>query len=149
MRPLGPLKRFLSILCLVAAALWLAPPARAADLSAAEAKSVRAVIEAQLAAFSANDAARAFSYASPGLREAFGSADKFMNMVRTSYPVVYRHATVAFLKPQRTDGVVVQGVHFTDGDGVLWLAVYKLERQRDRVWRISGCQLIEAEGRAA
>jgi Domain of unknown function (DUF4864) len=141
--------RFLSMLFLMSATLGFAQSTQAGDVSAADAKSVRAVIEAQLAAFTADDAPRAFSYAAPQLREAFGSADNFMTMVRNSYPVVYRHATVAFLKPEQADGVVTQGVHFTDGNGVLWLALYKLERQRDRSWRISGCQTTEAEGRAA
>ena len=127
----------------------LAFTVRAADLGAAEAKSVRAVIQSQLTAFAADDAARAFSFATPQLREAFGSADNFMRMVRSSYPVVYRPATVAFLKPQLDQGTVAQAVHFTDGSGVLWLALYTLERQPDKSWRISGCQIVQAEGRAA
>ena len=143
------MRRLISILCLVATAFWFAGPARAADLSAADAKSVRSVIQAQLAAFEADDAARAYSFATPQLREVFGNAENFLRMVRTSYPVVYRHATVAFLKPELQDGAVTQAVHFTDGNGVLWLALYRLERQRDRTWRISACQAVEAEGRAA
>jgi Domain of unknown function (DUF4864) len=127
----------------------LAVTARAADLGVGDAKSVRAAIQSQLAAFAADDAARAFSFATPQLREAFGTADNFMQMVRSSYPVVYRPATVAFLKPQIDQGTVVQAVHFTDGSGVLWLALYTLERQRDKRWRISGCQVVQAEGRAA
>lgn len=123
--------------------------AQAADLGAADTKRVRAVIEAQLAAFEADDAARAFAFATPQLREAFGSAANFMRMVRSSYPVVYRHASAAFLKPVLEDGVVTQGVHLTDGRGQLWLALYRLERQRDRSWRIAACQAVPAEGRAA
>ena len=143
------MRRFISTLCVMASLLWLAAPARAADLSVADAKSVRAVIQAQLAAFEVDDAARAFSFATPQLREVFGNPDNFMRMVRTSFPVVYRHATVAFLKPEQEDGTVTQAVHLTDGNGVLWLALYRLERQRDRSWRISGCQAVEAAGRAA
>ncbi len=123
--------------------------AQAADLGAADAKRVRGVIESQLAAFEADDAARAFSFATPQLREFFGSADNFLRLVRSSYPVVYRHASVAFLRPTLDDGVVTQGVHFTDGNGALWLALYRLERQPDRSWRISACQAVPAEGRAA
>ena len=51
---------------------------------------MRAVIEAQLDAFRKDDAARAFSLATPGIREAFGSLENFMNMVRSAYAVVYR-----------------------------------------------------------
>jgi hypothetical protein len=132
-----------------AATLGLALPSRADDLDAADASSVRAVIEAQLAAFAQDDAPRAFSFATPRLRASFGSADNFMDMVRRSYPVVYRHATVAFLKPEVADGVVMQAVHFTDDTGVLWIALYQLERQQDKSWRISGCHAVQTEGRAA
>ena len=133
----------------MSAAFWFAPPSWLAELSAADAKRVRAVIQSQLAAFAADDAPRAFAFATPQLREMFGSAENFLRMVRSSYPVVYRHATVAFLKPVLLDGAVTQAVHFTDGNGVLWLALYRLERQRDRSWRISACQAVETEGRAA
>ena len=123
--------------------------AGAADVPERDALSVRSVIQAQLAAFAADDAKRAFSYATPQLREMFGSADKFIEVVREAYPVVYRHETVAFLKPELADGMLLQGVHLTDGQGVLWLALYRMERQRDRSWRISACQLVPAQGRVA
>ena len=139
-----------SFLCWMAASvLAVAVPAAATELSAADAKSVRAVIQSQLAAFAADDAPRAFSFATPQLREMFGNAEHFMQMVRASYPVVYRPATVAFLKPEADDGAVTQAVHFTDRDGVLWLALYRLEKQADRSWRISACQMGPAQGRAA
>jgi hypothetical protein len=121
--------------------------ARAADVSAADAKAVRAVIEAQLAALAADDASRAFSYATPALRRYFGTAENFIEMVRTGYPVVYRHASVAFLKPQWLGGELVQGVHFSDENGALWLALYQLQRQKDKRWHISACRLMPAEGR--
>ena len=123
--------------------------ADAADVSERDARSVRTVIQAQLAAFAADDAKRAFSYATPRVREVFGNADKFIEVVREAYPAVYRHETVAFLKPELADGTLLQGVHLTDGQGQLWLALYRMERQRDRSWRISACQLVPAQGRVA
>ncbi len=69
-------------------------------VSAADMRTARAVVQAQLDAFAADDAPRAFSLAAPGLREVFGNADRFMAMVRSSYPVVYRPASVAFLVPE-------------------------------------------------
>jgi len=118
----------------------------AAAVAASDARSVRAVIQAQLAAFAADDAQRAFSYAAPKLRDMFGNADNFVAMVRAGYPVVYRPASVAFLKPERVEGGLAQGVHMTDANGVLWLALYRLERQPDKSWRISACQIVEAAG---
>lgn len=131
---------------LLALATFAAVHAFAADVPEADAKSVRAVIQAQLAAFAADDAKRAFSYATPRLRDVFDSAETFVAMVRSSYPVVYRPASIAFLKPQIEEGVLTQGVHMTDANGVLWLALYQLERQRDKTWRISACQIVEAAG---
>jgi len=149
------MRRFLSTLRFICAAvaalaaLGFAQPSRADDLDSADASSVRAVIEAQLAAFAQDDAPRAFSFATPQLRESFGNAENFLSMVRRSYPVVYRHATVAFLKAELEGEVAIQRVHFTDDTGVLWIAIYALERQQDRSWRISACQAVETEGRAA
>ena len=36
----------------------------------------------------------------------------------------------------------------TDGAGEVWLAVYTMQRQRDKSWRINGCQVAESAGRA-
>jgi hypothetical protein len=71
-------------------------PAHAGNLSAADEKSVRAVVEGQLAAFAKDDADKAFSFAAPNVRKALGSAANFMSMVRSDYPVVYRPTSVAF-----------------------------------------------------
>ena len=149
------MRRFLMTLVWLLAVAWSLAPATAAhaadapDVSQGDARGVRAVILAQFDAFAADDAKRAFSYATPKLREMFGTADRFIEVVRAAYPAVYRHETVAFLKPELAEGSLVQGVHLTDAEGVLWLALYRLERQRDRSWRISACQLVAAQGRIA
>ncbi len=115
-------------------------------ISQADTQGARAAIQAQLKAFAADDAKRAFALASPQLRQMFGTPENFIAMVRRGYPVVYRPASVAFLKPERDGEALVQAVHMTDADGVLWLALYHLERQPDKSWRISGCQVVEAKG---
>jgi len=67
----------------------MAVPLRAAnDVAPADAKAVRVLIEAQLAAFASDDANKAYSYAAPGIQTMFGSADRFLAMVRESYPGV-------------------------------------------------------------
>src|SRR5215470_14612180 len=126
---------------LVLTALSAPRPTAAEPLARADARQVRAVVEAQLDAFARDDAERAFSYAAPGIRTMFGDAERFMAMVRRSYPVVYRPASVAFLVADADGDEVVQPVHFTDAEGGLWLAVYHLQRQPDRSWRIAGCEL--------
>ena len=131
------------------AMLCMAAPAGAAPFTAADERNVRAVVEAQLAAFAKDDADKAFSFAAPNVRKAVGSAQAFMAMVRRDYPVVYRPASVAFLKSDGKDDQVIQRVQMADTSGTSWLAVYSLERQRNKAWRITGCVVVENKGRMA
>jgi hypothetical protein len=141
-------RSFLTVLIVAGAAVAGLCPAVAADpLSATDAPSIRAVVQAQLDAFAADDAALAFSYAAPALREVFGSPERFIAMVRAQYPVVYRPAAVSFWVPEGSGAEVVQRVHFTDVAGILWLATYRLQRQPDNNWRISGCELAPSHAR--
>lgn len=117
-------------------------------VSAADAKAVRQIIEAQLAAFAADDADKAFSFAAPGIRAMFGSAERFLAMVREGYPAVYRPASVSFLKPEWIEGKLIQRVQMSDADGAPWMVVYELERQRDRTWRIAACVAARGAGRS-
>ena len=128
--------------------LVLASPIAAAQsaVASADAQAVREVIEAQLDAFRKDDAARAFSLATPGIREAFGTAENFMAMVRGSYAVVLRPANVAFEPPVLHDGQVVQPVRMTDAQGRAWIALYPMQRQPDGSWRTNGCQLARVPG---
>lgn len=112
----------------------------------AEAQSIRAVIEAQLAAFADDDADKAFSFASESIRAQFGNAENFIAMVRVSYPVVYRPESVMFLEPERIERQTLQSVEMTDAAGRLWLAIYSMQRQPDRTWRINGCVLKPRKG---
>ncbi len=141
-------RRLLLSLALVASMLHLA--AHAAPLPEADARNVRAVVQAQLKALAADDAKRAFSYAAGNIHEMFGTPDNFLAMVRSAYPMVYRPASVAFLKPELQDnGEVFQRVQITDGAGNAWLATYALDRQKDKSWRITGCVVEQNKGRAA
>lgn len=104
--------------------------------------AMRFVIQAQLDAFAADDAERAFRYAAPGIQQQFGTAEVFMRMVREQYPAVYRPRRVAFDAPRGEGDERIQPVRVVDTDGVAWIAVYLMQRQRDRSWRIGGCQLV-------
>ena len=133
---------------LFALLLCCAPlPAPAEEpLSAADARAVREVIEAQLDAFRQDDAPRAFSYATEGIRETFRTPQNFLEMVRTSYAVVYRPQTVKFEPPVLSDGEVVQPVRMTDAEGRAWLALYPMQREASGAWRINGCRLARLRG---
>lgn len=117
---------------------------RAADLAIGEpdAAAIRAVVEAQLAAFEQDDASAAFAFASPGIRRVFETPEVFLGMVRQIYPVVYRPRTVRFLPARLVDDQPLQVVEMSDRDGVVWMAIYRLQHQVDGTWLIDGCTLV-------
>jgi hypothetical protein len=103
--------------------------------------AVRSVIEGQLAAFAADDAERAFSYASATIQTTFKTARNFMDMVRIAYPVVYRPTGLVFQVPVLTGDEVWQAVQMRDAMGMDWTAFYTLTRQGNGIWKINGCVL--------
>ena len=136
-------KRLFLLLLVSAPLAWAQAPA----VTPTDARAVRAVIQAQLDAFRRDDAARAFSYAAPGIQATFGSAENFMQMVRAQYAVVYRPARVEFESLMQSEGDVVQAVRFTDAGGQVWQALYPMQREADGTWRIGGCYLQRAAGK--
>lgn len=131
----------------------LAPSlASAALLAEPDARAVRQVVEAQLEAFAADDAARAYSYASASIRAQFGDANTFMAMVRSGYPMVVRPAAVSFFQPHVEVGSpakVTQLVQLRDREGRLWRASYLLEQETGAGWRITGCVVTADSGKSS
>ena len=121
--------------------LALAGAAPAQLLGGEEVSAMRRVIDAQLEAFSRDDHEGAFSLASPGIRERFGTAETFVRMVREQYAVVYRPASRTFLKPVVEDGTVIFPVQLSDRAGQVWVALYTMQRESGE-WRVAGCQLV-------
>ena len=120
-----------------------AMPALAGDDSG-RGPEVRALIERQLDAFSHDDAAAAYALAAPGLKNVFTGPDVFLAMVRNSYTPVYRHRSVEFGKMDGDGANASQVLTIVDNDNVVWKALYKLARQPDGTWLISGCVLIKS-----
>lgn len=135
--------RILMLIALALAAAGFQLRAAADPLPDTEAQKVREVIVAQLSALALDDADRAFETATPEVRAAIGSSNRFLAMVRGAYPMVYRPASVSFHKPEQEDGGVLQLVEIKDDDDKAWLALFALERQPDQSWRISGCVVAE------
>jgi len=125
--------------------LGIAVASPAAEVSPEDAAAVRAVISEQLDAFERDDAARAFSLATSGIRAQFGTPEVFMEMVRSEYPVVYRPKSVQFQAPEFVEGEVVQPVKMTDAAGRQWMAIYPMRREDGR-WRTNGCLLQRLQG---
>ena len=141
---------------MLAIAGMLPPGAAAADartaddaaLSRAEWQAVRQVVGDQLDALRAGDALQAFSYAAPGIRERFGTAENFLRMVRGSYTSLLRARAVEFLPGTVVEGAVVQPVRLLANDDLVEVALYSVEKQRDGRWMITGCTLAPSKLRS-
>jgi hypothetical protein len=121
-------------------ALMLAGAAPAAADPAAK-PAIARTITAQIEAFLADDAETAFGFAATGIRERFGTPERFAEMVREGYPMVWRPADVRFLELREIQGNLYQRVMIRDAAGRLHLLDYAM-RQTDRGWRIRGVQLL-------
>jgi uncharacterized protein DUF4864 len=112
-------------------------------LTARDFAEIRTVIQRQLDAFRRDDAQVAFALASPGVQQAFGTPERFLDVVRSAYRPMLRPASVAFLEPVVLGGEAVQPVQLTERGGAVWLAYYAMQRQKDGRWRANGCHLVQ------
>jgi hypothetical protein len=126
--------------------IGLASPAQAQqDLSATDRQAIRSVIQSQVEAFQHDDGETAFGYASPAIREMFGNAGNFMDMVRQGYPMVYRPKVFDFAEIVMMNGAPTQKVHVVGPDGLPVDAFYPMTRLPDGSWRIDGCYLRQPD----
>jgi len=125
----------------LAVAAALVPAARAQDAGS----EIRGVISDQIDAFRADDFETAFSFASPAIRRLFGTPERFGQMVRSGYPMVWRPADVRFTDLGTRNGRRVQSVLVTDETGTLHVLDYEMV-PGDEGWRINGVRLREASG---
>ena len=140
---------FLTLPVLLVLALDGAAAARADDaLEEADRQAIRSVIEAQLAAFQADDGATAFGFASPAIQEMFGDPATFLAMVRAAYLPVYRPREVRFERLILLQGEPVQPVLLVGPDLEVVTAYYAMQEQPDGSWRINGCVLGPAADEA-
>lgn len=121
---------------------WAGGPAPLAD---GDKTAIRHVIENQIAAFQTDDGAAAFGYATPALRQRFGTPGNFMSMVRQGYAPVYRPSQVNFGKLEQSDDAVIQHVLVVGADGAVHEALYFMERQKTGAWLIGGCLLTATD----
>ena len=113
--------------------------ARADDVATAQ-----GVIRAQEQAFGHDDAAAAYSYAAPAVKQIFPAPDIFMSMVQNGYAPVYRHKSFEFGDSKAEGSSIAQHVHIIDANGEAWEALYTLEQQVDGSYKITGCSLLKA-----
>jgi hypothetical protein len=131
--------------CLIALGLLFSLQSAAFEgrVTGADVSEIRAVIHRQIDAFRRDDAHSAFALVSPGVQQAFGTPERFLDAVRMAYRAVYRPTSVSFLELVVMGGEVVQPVQVTDRAGGIWLAYYAMQRQIDGSWRTNGCHLVQ------
>ena len=118
--------------------------------AAADPAAVRSTISGQLDAFRNGDAAGAYGYAAPSIKEMFPTPERFARMVERGYGPIYDGEEPVFLDGRSVEGGdYAQEVRFTDDMGRSWTALYTLSEQPDGRWRITGCYLREPEGASA
>ncbi len=118
-------------------------------LAAAEWKAIKRVIGEQRAALVAGDANKAFSYAAPGIRAQFGTAENFLAMVKTAYDALIAARYTEFLEGAVIEGVVIQPLRLIAPDNTVQVALYTMERQKNGGWKIAGCVLAPSTVQAA
>jgi hypothetical protein len=129
-----------ALVLMIAFLIGVSSPVSAAD----DVTAAQTIIRAQEQALGRDDAAAAYSYAAPAIRQLFPQADIFMFMVQNSYAPVYRHQSFEFGEARSADGRIAQRVHIVDANGEAWEALYTLEQQADGSLKITGCSLLKA-----
>lgn len=120
--------------------LALAGPAAAQDARNPE---VSDIIQQQLDAFLSDDFDRAFTFASPMIKNMFRNPDNFGAMVRQGYPMVWRPAEVQYGAAEVQGQVVLQRVIITDAQGAVHVLQYEMIPSGDG-WQINGVQILRA-----
>jgi hypothetical protein len=102
------------------------------------------IIKNQIAAFLNNDAAAAYSFASPAIQEKFLNQNLFFEMVKRTYQPVFRPGNFAFGRSKVVGDQVIQEVLITGPGGKDWTAIYQLVRQPDGTYKINGVQILQS-----
>ena len=111
--------------------------------TADEQTDIQNTISNQLEAFASDDFTEAFTHASPGIKDIFGSVDNFSRMVKKGYPMVWRYNNFQFLKLEETPQGYSQIVRITDKKDELFLLKYFM-KNISGIWKISGVTIIRA-----
>jgi hypothetical protein len=104
----------------------------------------RAVISAQISALMNDDADKAYSLASPGIRSLYPDKKVFFAMVRDNYEAVYQAGTYAFGRSKLVGRgeVVLQEVMISAKQGKDWTAIYDMRLMDDGSYKVNGVRMI-------
>lgn len=117
------------------------------DAAEAVKKELTGIVEAQLAAFRANQYPKAFAFASTDLQSIF-SPDEFEQMVKKTYPVIAHSASAEYgsVFDTGTEAVVNVRVQDADKKSVQYQYLFKKE---DGGWKIGGVTEVKTAGLSA
>ncbi|CDZ36938.1 Hypothetical protein NGAL_HAMBI1145_36240 [Neorhizobium galegae bv. officinalis] len=106
--------------------------------------NAQAVISSQIAALMQDDAEKAYSFASPGIRSLYPNKDRFLDMVRKTYEPVYHAGNYAFGRSKMIGGgeVVLQEVMISAREGKDWTAIYEMRLMDDGSYKVNGVRMI-------
>ncbi|MBC7739736.1 MAG: DUF4864 domain-containing protein [Candidatus Saccharibacteria bacterium] len=104
---------------------------------------IQSTITAQIEAFRASDFDLAFTYASPNIKQMFGTPSNFGTMVQTGYPMVINPAEVEMQELRTVGGALWQRVRITDQSGQGYLMDYQMI-EGPGGWLINAVQLQKA-----
>jgi hypothetical protein len=106
---------------------------------------IEATINNQLQAFTADDFATAFTFASPFIKGIFGTPENFGAMVTQGYPMVADPGNVRMLELRQVAGGLWQRVMITDQAGSTHMLDYEMIETPEG-WQINGVQLLPPVG---
>ena len=112
-------------------------------LFADEKADIQSTISDQLRAFASDNFIEAFTHASPGIKDIFGTVENLSNLVKKGYPMVWRYNNFEFLNLEETPQGYSQIVRITDQNDKLFLLKYFMKNVAG-IWKISGVSIIEA-----
>ena len=109
----------------------------------AQDEPIQKTIRGQIDAFQVDDFARAFTFASPTIKQMFGTPENFGAMVKQGYPMVYRPAEVQMMDLRDVAGNLWQRVRITDQAGAGWYLDYMMVETAEG-WQINAVQILPA-----
>ena len=106
--------------------------------------AIRNAILSQIEAFANDDDEAAWTIASDGIKQRFGSSDAFLSMVKYAYPAVHRASAIEFAERVPHGSFEIQVVRLQGPEGKPWDAYYRMVSIEGE-WKIAGVRLKPAE----
>lgn len=105
----------------------------------------QAIISEQIAAMKAQDAGKAYSFVSPGIRGLFPDEKRFFEMVQKNYDAIFHAGNYAFGRSKLVGGgeMVLQEVMITGPGGKDWTAIYEMRLMDDGSYKVNGVRMLK------